>query len=238
MMRPRCPRRARSRARRASRRSTSSLPLYRAGLGLGERGAASPPRCARRTRACAGRARRGDRPTWASFRPCFTSTLNQLVDPLVDELGAEDMKTMSSGATTSAPKMPTVRAVRREPGTLCAVVAHQAPGSCARRQYHERDDRERVDRGGSTAAAGSNSERKLLHALREQQEGADADGRPQQHLPDREPAQGTRGARHYTGSVHVYQSLTRAQSSVQKRMARMVAGRCPRVRTPARTLIV
>ena len=45
------------------------------------------------------------------------------------------------------------------------------------------------------------------------------------------------GASLHTGSDHVYHSLTRAQSSVQNRIARSDAGRCPR-RTPARTLMV
>src|SRR5262249_54554750 len=54
----------------------------------------------------------------ASTRPCFTSTLNQLSMPRLMN-SSDDRYTMSSGATTSAPKMPTVRAVRREPGT-CA----------------------------------------------------------------------------------------------------------------------
>ena len=54
----------------------------------------------------------------ASFSPCFTSTLNQLSMPRLMN-SSDDRYTISSGAMTSAPKMPTVRAVRREPGT-CA----------------------------------------------------------------------------------------------------------------------
>ena len=54
----------------------------------------------------------------ASLRPCLTSTVNQLSMPRLRK-SSENRYTMSSGAITSAPKMPTVRAVRREPGT-CA----------------------------------------------------------------------------------------------------------------------
>jgi len=56
-------------------------------------------------------------------------------------------------------------------------------------------------------------------------------------LADRDPAQPARRSALHTGSDHVYHSLTRTQSSVQKRIARNEAGKCPR-RTPARTLMV
>ena len=141
---------------------------------------------------------------------------------------------MSSGAITSEPKIATVRAVRREPGHVRAVVAHQAP-QLARQQDAERDDAGEVDHQDPQLPAPELGG--VLHALGEQQEGAEADRAPQQCLSDRDPTQGARRARTYTGSDHEYHSLTRAQSSVQNSMARNEAGRWPR-RTPARTLMV
>ena len=112
--------------------------------------------------------------------------------------------------------------------------AHEPP-QLAREQHAERDhaaDVEQQDPQLQTAELG-----RVLHALGEQQEGAEPDGGPQHPLPDRDPAQPARRGVAQTGSDHVYHSLTRAQSSVQKRIARSDAGKCPR-RTPARTLMV
>ena len=115
-----------------------------------------------------------------------------------------------------------------------AVVAHQPP-QLAREQHAQGDDAADVDQQDPQLHAAESAEFCTLFA--KQQKRTEADRAPQQHLADGDPAQSPRWPRPYTGSDHVYHSETRAQSSVQKRIARMDEGRFPR-RTPARTLML
>ena len=141
---------------------------------------------------------------------------------------------MSSGAITSAPKMPDGARREARARNVRAVVAHQAP-QLAREQHAQGDDAADVDQQDPQLHAAEFG--RVLHALRQEQKRTEADRAPQQHLADGDPAQSPRWPRPYTGSDHVYHSETRAQSSVQKRIARMDEGRFPR-RTPARTLML
>ena len=119
-------------------------------------------------------------------------------------------------------------------GHVRAVVADQLP-QLARQQHAERDHAAGIEQQDPRLQP--LELRRVLHALGEQQERAEADGDPQQHLADHGPARPARRARGYTGSDHVYHSLTRSQSSVQNSSARSDADRWPR-RTPARTLML
>ena len=153
----------------------------------------------------------------------MTSTLNQLSMPWLMN-SSDDTYTMRSGTITSAPKIPTVR----------AVVAHQAP-QLARQQHAQRNHRAGINQQDPQLQAPELGG--VLHTLGEQQEGAEPDATPQQHLAGGQPTQAARRALAYTGSDHVYHSEVRAQSSVQNMIARMEEVRWPR-RTPARTLML
>ena len=156
------------------------------------------------------------------------------VDAAVDELERGHVDDEQRGDHQRAEDADGARGEARA-GNVRAVIAHQAP-QLVRQQPGEGDDPAHVDAEDPQLQPAEL--RGVLHALGEQQEGAPADGAPQQHLADGDPAEPTRLAwLLHTGSVQVYHSLTRAQSSVQKRKARMAEGRLPR-RTPARTLMV
>ena len=77
---------------------------------------------------------------------------------------------------------------------------------------------------------------RVLNALGEQQQRADANRSPQNDERGNTPRFACCRLAVQTGRDHEYHSLTRRKSSVQKNKARSDAGNLPR-RTPARTLI-
>jgi hypothetical protein len=118
-------------------------------------------------------------------------------------------------------------------GNMIAIVADQLP-QLARELNGQGDDAGDIEQQNPRLQAIERG--RVLNALREQQQSANADRGPQKHQSAAAPRHTCRLLAVYTGSDHEYHSLTRRKSSVQKNSARSDAGNRPR-RTPARTLI-
>ncbi len=116
-------------------------------------------------------------------------------------------------------------------GDVISIIPHELQ-QLARDERAQRDDADEIEQQDPRLQAAELA--RVLHALAEKQERANANRSPKNDERYAAPARPPGYRRIYTGRDHEYHSLVRCQSSVQNMSARKEDGNLPR-RTPART---